>query len=121
MTENLKISHLFRTNIELQIDNEERSSIESDRWWSKDGVQAAERRRDPEKVRSVDFSLSCFLNRAKNIRAGPTFWSLISCIFFTIPGCVAHTCSVTARRKDEIRDEKKRIEEKVERKKPEDE
>lgn len=30
MTENLKISHLFRTNIELQIDNEERSSIESD-------------------------------------------------------------------------------------------
>lgn len=30
MTKNLKISHLFRTNIELQIDNEEGSSIESD-------------------------------------------------------------------------------------------
>lgn len=30
MTENLKISHLFRANIEVQIDNEEGSSIESD-------------------------------------------------------------------------------------------
>lgn len=52
-------------------------SVHVERW----GWQAAERERDSEKVRSVDSSLSCFLNRAKNIRAGPTFWSLISCIF----------------------------------------